>query len=232
MKNGAKRECSILTLKEEECLVKHINNKNRCYQGMNRKEIAEAVIDILKLRKHTLQQHQGRNGTPLSHNSENLLKTDKLSKAFWKRWDTKHQTLTQKRPGYVSIKQALGCNREMTISHLDELIRLGIFTDAKQAGPEKLHGKIDISRIFNHDETPQFVNYGVDPTSHGLVYCVKGDECKNVIRENRESVTIHPFVSLSGELVMYHVIFRGQGVTSRMKMSSTKSEHGVQDHYS
>ena len=32
-----------------------------------------------------------------------------------------------------------------------------------------------MSRIFNHDETPQFVNYGVDPKSHGLVYAGKGD---------------------------------------------------------
>ena len=59
-------------------------------------------------------------------------------------------------------------------------------------------GEIDTNRIFNHDETPQFLNYGVDGTSLGLVYAGKGETCKKMIRENRESVTINPFVSLSG----------------------------------
>ena len=60
-----------------------------------------------------------------------------------------------------------------------------------------------VFRTFNHDETPQFVNYGVDPTSCGLVYAAKGDECNKMIRENRACVTIHPFVSVSGDVEIY-----------------------------
>ena len=56
-------------------------------------------------------------------------------------------------------------------------------------------------------------------------------------------MTIHPFVSLSGELVMYHVNFKWQGITSQMvpdedalnkipNLLISTTEHGVQDHYS
>ena len=57
IQHGAEREyCSVLTSKEEESLVRHVKNKNRCYQGMNRKDITDTVIDILELRKYTLQK--------------------------------------------------------------------------------------------------------------------------------------------------------------------------------
>ena len=40
-----------------------------------------------------------------------------------------------------------------------ELQSAGIFTNAKQLAPGAWEGDIDTTRIFNHDETPQFVNY-------------------------------------------------------------------------
>ena len=60
-------------------------------------------------------------------------------------------------------------------------------------------GNVDTARIFNHDETPQFINYGVDGTPNGLVYAGRGDSCNKLNKENRESVTINPVVSCSGE---------------------------------
>ena len=60
-------------------------------------------------------------------------------------------------------------------------------------------GDIDTSRVFNHDETPQFINYGVDGTPSGLAYAARGESCKKMIRENRESVTICLVVSLAGK---------------------------------
>lgn len=47
---------------------------------------------------------------------------------------------------------------------------------------------------------PQFINYGVDGTPNGLVYAGRGESCKKMKRENRECVTLHPLVSLSGNL--------------------------------
>ena len=36
---------------------------------------------------------------------------------------------------------------------------------------------------MNHDETPQFINYGVDGSAKGLVYASKGRECNKLIQE-------------------------------------------------
>ena len=67
----------------------------------------------------------------------------------------------------------------MAISHLnelaEELIKTGIFTDATKDEDGVWRGTIDTSRILNHDETPQFINYGVDGTPKGIVYAAKGE---------------------------------------------------------
>ena len=47
-------------------------------------------------------------------------------------------------------------------------------------------GDICTERIFNHDETPQFINYGVDHSALGLVYAAGGETCKKMILENRQ----------------------------------------------
>ena len=73
-------------------------------------------------------------------------------------------------------------------------------TEEEQLDTGVWNGNIDMTRIFNHDETPQFVNYGVDGTPSGLVYAEKGETCSKLLRANRECVTIHLFVSLSGKL--------------------------------
>lgn len=90
----------------------------------------------------------------------------------------------------------------MGCKHLDELaeelIAAKIMTNAEKIDDGVWNGDVDTSRIFNNDETPQFVNYGVDGTAAGLVYAGKGEQCFKMQKENRECVTIHPFVSLSG----------------------------------
>ena len=79
-----------------------------------------------------------------------------------------------------------------------ELIDAGIFTNTKQVAPEVWTGKINTSRVFNNDETPQFINYGVDGTPNGLVYAGRGESCKRMINENRECVTINPWFLCQG----------------------------------
>ena len=85
----------------------------------------------------------------------------------------------------------------------EELICTGIFTNAVKVAPGIWEGNIDLSRIFNHDETPQFINYGVDGTPNGLVYAGRGETCKLVLQENRESVTVHPLVSFAGNYLSH-----------------------------
>ena len=78
------------------------------------------------------------------------------------------------------------------------MITCGIFINAKKIESGVWTGETDTRRVFNHDEVPQFINYGVDATVSGLAYAAKGESCKKMIRENRESVTINPVVSLDG----------------------------------
>ena len=70
----------------------------------------------------------------------------------------------------------------MAVNHLDglaeELIFCNIFANTKKLDNGVWTGEIDTTQVFNHDETPQFVNYAVDGSASGLVYAGKGDSCK------------------------------------------------------
>ena len=76
------------------------------------------------------------------------------------------------------MKRALNCTHDMACSHLDalaqELIDTGIFTNAEQIQPGVWTGKVDTTRVYNHDETPQFINTGMNGTPNGLVYAGHG----------------------------------------------------------
>ena len=65
-------------------------------------------------------------------------------------------------------------------------MKLGIVTNAVREEPGVWIGDLDTSRVFNHDECPQFVNYGVDGSgSCELVYAAKGESCNRFLREQR-----------------------------------------------
>ena len=53
--------------------------------------------------------------------------------------------------------------KEMAIEYLDELARLlvevGITPELKRSAPGVWKGSIDLTRIWAHDETPQFINF-------------------------------------------------------------------------
>ena len=79
----------------------------------------------------------------------------------------------------------------MVRQYLDDLaeglIWTGIFMNAKQIEPGVWTGSIDTSRIFNHDEMPQFIDYGVlGSATRALNYCVRGEKCEQMKQENRE----------------------------------------------
>ena len=128
--------------------------------------------------------------------------------------------MTRKRVGNTSLARATACSREMATQHLDslaqELIIKGIMTNYEQIAPGEWKGDIDCSRIFNRDEIPQAIRYGVDGTAKNLAYCPKGEICANILKENREFVTIEPFISLDGKVHICHVIFAAAGVTTAM----------------
>ena len=59
----------------------------------------------------------------------------------------------------VSLKRGLRCTKEMAIEYLDELalllIEVGIAPELKRSAPGVWEGSIDLTRIWEHDETPQ-----------------------------------------------------------------------------
>ena len=174
-----KQYCSILT-NEEESVVRFVKNKNHCRQGINKKELTNLILDIVKIRDYANKKFKGgRRYSSLSVNAKRALQSGKLSRSFWKRWDTKYDNLRLKRQGIVSLNRAMNCTCDMASSHLDalakELIDAGNFTSTKQVAPGVWTGQINTSRVFNHDETPQFIIYDVDGTPNGLVYAGRGE---------------------------------------------------------
>ena len=160
---------------------------------MNRKELNDAIIKMLKLRDATNKKKGGRKYIRLSTAAQTTLINGCAGKSFWQRFDAKHPDLTRRRVSHVSLKRVLACTKDMAISHLDslakELISVGIFTNAVRKGPGVWEGKNDTSRIYNHDETPQFVKYGEHGTAPDLFYCEKGKECKSL-----KIVNVSPFI--------------------------------------
>ena len=47
---------SILTNEEEESVVMFVKNKNRCIQGINKKELTNLILDIAKIRDYAQQE--------------------------------------------------------------------------------------------------------------------------------------------------------------------------------
>ncbi|XP_047131042.1 uncharacterized protein LOC124810350 isoform X2 [Hydra vulgaris] len=182
IKNGKERRyCSLFTLEEKEAVVKYVKNRNRSLQGINKTELTK-LLDILRIRDYMNKRCKGgRKLIKLSPNAKSALVNGKLSRSFWTRFHAKHSSLTIKRQGQVLINRALNCTREMACNHLNdlamELQAAGIMKNAKKVDEGVWKGDIDTTRIFNDDETPEFVNYGVDGTSTGLVYAGKGDVC-------------------------------------------------------
>ena len=46
--------CTILTHNEESCIVSYLKNKNRCMQGVNKKDLEMLILDVLRIRKYTI----------------------------------------------------------------------------------------------------------------------------------------------------------------------------------
>ena len=69
----------------------------------------------------------------------------------------------------------------------------------------------DPRRIVFHDETPQMVNHGPNVFSRARVFGTKGEPANNLVKVNRDCITIQPFSDLAGNHVMCQMIFSGSG---------------------
>lgn len=239
-----KGHLKILTSNEEECLVRYLVNRNRACRGLSRAETEKLILDMLKVKDH-INKTSRKDFVKLTDNAKKALIKNRIGRGFWRRFDIAHPDVKRKKPGNVSINRALSCTRDMAAIHLDELatelIEVGIFTNAERIDAGVWTGDIDTSRIIAHDETPQFINYGPDKRAK-LVYCGTGEECHKLTKENRECVTIQPFSTFSGEMILVQVIFAGKGVSSHMcpqvavdsikNLMISTTEYGVSTHES
>ena len=73
----------------------------------------------------------------------------------------------------------MACNHQNKLA--EEFIKTNICIDAIQLETGVWQGDIDIARVYNHDEAPESVNYGVDGTPNGLVYAGLGESCQRMI---------------------------------------------------
>ena len=225
-----KDHVSILLPEEEEVLVTYALNKSRAMQPLKRKDMNDLIMNILRIRVAANKKLRGgRKCVKLSKPAQDALQKGHVSKYFWLRFDAKFgKVLTKKRVGHTSLARAAACTTAMAIAHIDslaeEFISKGIMTNYVQVKPGVWTGNIDGSRVFNRDETPQAIRYGVDGTAKNLAYCGKGESCNELIKENREFVTIEPFITLSGKVMMCHVIFAAAGFTTAMAPAKAVEE--------
>ena len=103
----------------------------------------------------------------------------------------------------------------------EELIKFEIFTNPEKFESGVWKSDIETKRIFYFDETPQFINYGVDGTNSGLAYVERGEPCKKMIRESRESVTLCLVVSLAG-IISEIVCINNFNYFSKFQLSKNK----------
>ena len=101
--------------------------------------------------------------------------------------------LGKKQANKVSVSRGLNCTRDMAVKYIDELaeelIEAKIATEMVKVEPGKWKAKIDTSKIWAHDETPQFVSFNNSGKSRSLVFGAKGEDCSKLIKENRDFIT-------------------------------------------
>ena len=72
------------------------------------------------------------------------------------------------------------------------------------------------------------------------MYAGRGESCQKMIIENRECVTVHPFVSFGGDIAMCLIIFKAKGISAHMtpkeavmrvqNLLTSANDSGSQDH--
>lgn len=73
--NSKKEHLRVLTPAEERSIVEFVKNKNRCHQGVSRKEVTALIVDVLKIREHCNSKLRGgRKFIKLSSNAKRVIK--------------------------------------------------------------------------------------------------------------------------------------------------------------
>ena len=184
-------------------------------QGATRTKATKYIHDILHVWEHLNKQCKRVQAYQLiSDNGEKFLAKGKLSKSFWWDFENDHSSLTRKKQGHDRAK--CSCIHR---SYGEAIFR---WSSRRAHLDRHIHecktnrtwciwtGSIDNSCIFNHDKMPQFIDSGVSSSvTMALTCCGSSEKCEQMKEENRECVTIKPYITFDGEILMCHVIFAG-----------------------
>ena len=222
----AGEEQRILTVTEERTLVRYLINRNRACQGLHEEQVSGVVLNMLRVRRERNKRLKSKQDggwgkkVPLSVNAKSALHCGKVGRSFFRRFRAEHPEVKPKLQHKVSVKRGLRCTKEMAIDYLDSLAKLlietGIAPELKKTDPGIWVGEIDVTRIWAHDETPQLINYNASGQSKKKIFAGTSEDCSELSKENRESVTVQPFSNFAGELAMVQVVFSGAGITNHM----------------
>jgi hypothetical protein len=193
---------SILSISEEAILVDYIMLKNQAAQSLSRAEIAKVIIQMLQLREAV--NRRGGTIIPLSRAAKIVLANKAVSQAFFARFFADHPELKEGTATQTSQRRAGACTRGAAEKHIAGLNKM-----LKELGIMEEGGTISVEnsrRIFNCDETPQFINYASCTRTLRRVG-VKGKRASKYTNENRESVTLSPLISLDGKCALLQVLF-------------------------
>jgi len=79
-KNNKKEHLRVLTLEEESSIVEFIKNKNRCHQGISRRQVTSLIVDVLRIRDHCNSKvGGGRRYVKLNKNARKVLESGRYT---------------------------------------------------------------------------------------------------------------------------------------------------------
>ena len=79
-KNNKKEHLQVLTLDEERSIIEFIKNKNRCHQGISRKQVTSLIVDVLRIRDHCSSKvGGGRRYVKLNKNARKVLESGRYT---------------------------------------------------------------------------------------------------------------------------------------------------------
>ena len=203
---------AVLTTDEEALLCEFICLKNQAAQALSRDDIRLVIVKMLQLRSAV----NARGGTiyPLSEPAKAVLAGKKPTSYFWSRFFADHPELKEGTASQVSQRRTGACTLGTATKHIAGLVKV-----LKEVGIMEVGGAADGTilphntlRVFNSDETPQFINYSRSQRTMRRVGAT-GSRLTAHTNEVRESVTLSPLICLDGTIPMLQVLFAQKHIT-------------------
>jgi hypothetical protein len=210
---------SVLTDAEEEQLAHWIAACNAGQAAKDRDDVREQIVKMLKTRKKYRATTRYKKGVPISQAADAVINAQGSlphNKWFQRFYDTWQHICVEKTQEVVDQKRMDKYTEATVDNHFygyaglkESMLKHGIM--------DRGTGKIDLKRVVNIDETPQFADYktnaGGGKRKKGAA---PGASCAETVNGNRECYSIDCCWSADGFAYGPHVIFARENITSEM----------------